>query len=125
MAGGTQQFAKRKCKESGANRVLSHDISRILLHHKYIHMHHERRCTNVLSIWIQDYLLSLVARLQIATRLLAALVSTSSILTSTNTTSTDLRPINFNPWMGHTKTSFVWQESLFSKNFNPKCVASV
>jgi hypothetical protein len=27
--------------------------------------------------------------------------------------------------MGHKKTSFVWQESLFDKKNNPKCVAPV
>jgi hypothetical protein len=60
---------------------------------------------------------------KIATRLLAALVSTCSVSISTRTTSTDSRPINFYSRMGHKKTSFVWQESLFKINFNTKCVA--
>jgi hypothetical protein len=77
-------------------------------------MHHERRCTNVLSILLQD-------SKKIATRLLAALVSTSLISTSTSTTSTDSRAINFKLRLGHTKTSFVWQDSLFNEKFNPKC----
>jgi hypothetical protein len=79
-------------------------------------MHHERRCTNVLSIWIQD-------SKKIETRLLAALFSTCSVSTSTSTASTESRPIKFNSRMGRKKTIFVWQESLF--NFNPKCVARV
>jgi hypothetical protein len=33
--------------------------------------------------------------------------------------------INFDSRMGHMKTSFVWQESLLNKNFNPKCVVPV
>jgi hypothetical protein len=91
-----------------------------LLHYKsiYIQVHHARRCTNVLSIWIQD-------SKKLATRVLAVLVSTSSFSTSTSTTSTDSRPINFNPRMGHTKTSFVQQESFLKKSVNPKCVAPV
>jgi hypothetical protein len=66
------QFAKGKCKESAANWVRFHNISRNwnLLHHKSINMHHERRWTKLLSIWIQD-------SKKIATRLLAA--STSSV----------------------------------------------
>jgi hypothetical protein len=27
--------------------------------------------------------------------------------------------------MGHKKTSFIWEESLFNKFFNPNCVAPV
>ncbi len=57
-AGGIQhpEFGKGKCKESVADRVQSHIIRRNsnLLHCKSISMHHARRCTNVLSIWIQD-----------------------------------------------------------------------
>jgi hypothetical protein len=70
------------------------------------------------SIQIQD-------SKKIATRLLAALVSTCLVSTTTSTTSTDSRPINFNSRMGHKKTSFVLQESLFNKVLNPKCVAPV
>jgi hypothetical protein len=81
-------------------------------------MHHERRCTNVLSILLQD-------SKKIATRLLAALVSTSLISTSTSTTSTDSRAINFKLRLGHTKTSFVWQDSLFNENSTQNVVASV
>jgi hypothetical protein len=81
-------------------------------------MPHAKKGTNVLLIWIKD-------SNKIAARFLAALVSACSISTFTSTTSTDSRPIHFNPRMGHTKTSFVWQESLFDKKFNPKCVARV
>jgi hypothetical protein len=56
----------------------------------------------------------------IATRLLAAL-----ILICLVSTSTDSGPINFNSRIGHEKTTFVWQESLLKKKFNPKCLAPV
>jgi hypothetical protein len=70
------QFAKLKCKESAADWVRSHNVSRNLnfLHCKSIYMHHERRYTNVLSSWIQG-------SKKIATILLAALILTCSILT--------------------------------------------
>jgi hypothetical protein len=73
---------------------------------------HERRCTNVLSIWIQD-------GKKIEARLLAALVSTWWVSTSTSTISTDSRHINFNSRIGHNKTNLVWQESLFDEIFTP------
>ena len=83
-------------------------------------MHHKGRCTTVLSIWIQG-------SKKIATRLLAALILTCSVSISTRTTSTDSRPINFYSRMGHKKTSFVWQESLFNKiskqNVLPLCLS--
>jgi hypothetical protein len=70
-----------KCKESAADRVRLHNISTNSnpLHCKSIYMHHERRCTNVLSIHIQD-------SKKIATRLLDALILTCLVLTFTSTT---------------------------------------
>jgi hypothetical protein len=67
--------------ESAGDWVRSHNVSTIsnLLHCKSICMHHKGRCTTVLSIWIQG-------SKKIATRLLAALVLTCSVLTSTSTT---------------------------------------
>jgi hypothetical protein len=64
---------------------------------------------------------------RIATRLLAVLVLTCSVSRSTSTTATDSRPIKSNSRMGHKKIQFkfVWPESLFKNNFNPKCVAPV
>jgi hypothetical protein len=61
----------------------------------------------------------------IETRLLAVFVSTCLLSTSTSTTSSESRPINFNSRIGHKRTKFVWQESLFNKILNRKCVAIV
>jgi hypothetical protein len=67
---------------------------------------------------------------RIETRLLAALVSTCSVSTSTSTTPTDSRPINFNSRMGHMpENTFclvrILGLSWLPKIFNPKCVAPV
>jgi hypothetical protein len=121
--GSTWQFAKGKCKESVANLVKSHNTLRNsnLLYSKSIYMHHHRRCTNVVSIQIQDSKKTI-------TRLLAVLISTPGFLVSTSTsmTSTESRRINFNSNIGHKVTSFVWQESLFNKDLTQNvepCVA--
>jgi hypothetical protein len=58
----------------------------------------------------------------IETRLFAVLVSTS-----TSMTSTESRPIDFNSRIGHKRTRFVLQESLFNKkiqNVLPLCLLS-
>jgi hypothetical protein len=52
---------------------------------------------------------------KIETRLLAVLVLTCLVSTSSSTKSTELRPIYFNSRIGLKKTSFVCQESLFKK----------
>jgi hypothetical protein len=85
-------------------------------------MHHARRLRCIMFFQFGFRIAK-----KIATRLLAALVSACSVSISTRTTSTDSRPINFYSRMGHKKTSFVWQESLFNKiskqNVLPLCLS--
>jgi hypothetical protein len=70
---------KGKCKESAADRVRSHNTSRNsnLLHCKSFYIQHEGRCTDIVSIFNQDWKKD-------ATRLLAALVSRNCDLLSFN-----------------------------------------
>jgi hypothetical protein len=104
--GGIWQFTKGKCKESAADWVKSHIVLRNSNPLHCIYM----KCTmQEDALMFCQFGFSIAKK--IATQLLAALISTCSGSTSTSTTSTDSRPINFDSKMGHKKTYFVWQES--------------
>ena len=108
--GNAKASLDSKCKSN----ILASNLN--FLHCKSIYILYERSYTDVLSFQIQN-------SRKIGPRLLVVQDSTCSVSTSTSTTSTTSRPIHFTTMILNRKTSFDWQDSLFNKNLNSKCVA--